>query len=316
VIVSASRRTDIPAYYADWFMGRIEAGWCLVRNPFDARRTNRVSLEPEDVDFLVLWTRDPRPLAERMHALDGRGIRSYVHMTITGYPAVIEPGAIPVEDALDALRSLSDAIGKRRVLWRYDPILVARGIDADWHRRNFERIASVLEGKTERVTLSLLDEYAHTASRLARAGYPDAVFGSKRESGGDVAQPALFDTDMPVGPAAPAVRRLPPEPYPRLLADLAGLARAHGMTALACAEPFDLSGQGIDAGACVDSGLAASLWGVQVPAGKDSGQRGACRCAPSVDIGSYGSCPRGCLYCYASRGAGRLLARGPGDPAL
>lgn len=198
MIVSASRRTDIPAYYAEWLAGRIDAGYCVVRNPFDARRSSRVSLLPEDVDFLVLWTRDPRPILPLMAELDKRGIRSYFQMTIAAYPAAIEPGAPEFDDSLRAFRELGQLIGNRRVLWRYDPIFVADGIDADFHRRAFERIADALEGETERVTLSLLDEYAGTASRLARAGFPRALFGSAK------GRAAL---DAPPGSLPPTPRR-------------------------------------------------------------------------------------------------------------
>jgi hypothetical protein len=295
MVISASRRSDIPAYYPDWLMGRIEAGYCLVQNPFDARRSRRVSLLPEDMDFLVLWTRDPRPLLPRLRELDEMGIRSYFQVTLTGYPPALEPGAPPREKAISALRELSDRVGPRRVLWRYDPLFLAGGLDSDFHRHNFEGLASELEGATGRVTLSLLDEYAGTAGRLARAGYPGVLFGSPR--------------------AAPSAS--PPEPYPSLLAELAAIARSRGMESLACAEPWDLSAAGIEAGACVDAGLAASLWGLELPASKDRGQRPACRCCPSVDIGAYGSCPRGCAYCYANRGGqGRLVQRGPADEAL
>ncbi|MGA2546279.1 MAG: DUF1848 domain-containing protein [Rectinemataceae bacterium] len=280
MIVSASRRCDIPAYNADWLMERIEAGYAEVRNPFDARRSTRVSLVPEDVDFLVLWTRDPRPIAPRMRELDDRGIRSYVQMTITGYPASIEPGAPGFDEAIRALCELSDAIGNRRVLWRYDPIFVAEGLDADFHRRSFERIASGIEGRTERVTLSLLDEYAGTASRLARSGHPGALFGSPRGA---------------------SQASAPPAPYPALLSELAAIAKSRGILPLACAEPYDLSALGIEAGACVDAALAASLWGLEIPPRKNSGQRRACRCARSIDIGTYGTCLRSCAYCYANR---------------
>ena len=211
MIVSASRRSDIPAYYSDWLMGRIDAGYCMVRNPFDARSAKRTSLDPGDVDFLVLWTRDPRPLIPRLGDLDARGMRSYLQVTITGYPRAIEPGAPPLEEAIGALCELSDAVGPRRVLWRYDPILIAEGIGADFHRRNFERIAGALEGRTERVTLSLIDEYALTAARLARAGHPVAAFGSAKGDGpgragakgaprDDSAQRALFETESAPSP--------------------------------------------------------------------------------------------------------------------
>jgi hypothetical protein len=294
MIVSASRRTDIPAYYASWLMGRIDAGYCLVRNPFNAKSLRRVSLDPADIDFLVLWTRDPRPLAPRLRDIESRGIRFYAQMTITGYPEALEPGAPPLADAIDALCDLSDRIGEDRVLWRYDPIVIANGLDSGYHLRSFERIAAALEGKTKRATLSVVDEYSGTRSRLAGAGFPEA----------------RFDT--------PA--------YAPLLAGLAAIARSRGMTPLACAEEADLAPLGIEAGSCVDAALAASLWGFADgdargvgnagTARKDGGQREACRCAKSVDIGAYGSCPRGCAYCYANRGRGALAARGPEDEAL
>jgi hypothetical protein len=318
MIVSASRRTDIPAYYSSWLMGRIEAGYCLVGNPYDARRVTRVSLAPEDLDFIVLWTRDPRPMIPLMAELDSRGIRSYFQVTLTGYPSPIEPGAPGLDEATGALRDLAATIGPRRTLWRYDPIFVAggpEGIGADWHRRNFERLARDLEGSSERVTLSLLDEYAATASRLARAGQTGLRFGSPRK--------AAPGTGGPSEVTRAATQ--PVEPFPALLADLASIARSRGMRPQACAEPFELDRLGIEAGACVDPALASSIWpgaGVAAEVGqparprKDSGQRGTCRCGRSVDIGSYGSCPRGCAYCYANRGAGKLLARTPADESL
>jgi hypothetical protein len=310
MIVSASRRTDIPAYYSDWFLGRVRAGYCLVRNPFDARRERRVSLEPAEVDYIVFWTRDSRPLAPRLDELDGLGLRYYFQFTITGYPPSIEPGSPPAGESIEALSELADLVGPDRALWRYDPILVAAGLDADWHRRNFTRLAAALEGRTRRVAFSLLDEYAPTAARLGRAGHPGAVFGSPRgparpdgARGDEVAQRSLFP-----GP--------PPEPYPALLAELAATALSQGMRPVACAEPYDLSSLGVEAGACVDAALARGLWGLEVAAAKDPGQRPGCRCAPSVDVGAYGTCPRGCAYCYARRGAAVLLARGPSDEML
>lgn len=297
-------------------MGRIAAGYCLVANPFDARRITRVSLKGEDIDFLVFWTRDPRPLIPHLSELEERGLRFYFQMTITGYPGEIEPGAPPLEAAIDAMRELVSALGGRRVVWRYDPIFVAAPdashgagaptLDADWHRRNFERIASGISpgmgGGPERLVISVLDEYAGTSRALARSGYPQAIFGSPRKAESSPAQPAL------------------PEPYPALLADLAAIARSKGMAPSACAESFDLSPLGIQPGSCVDRSLASSIWGEAAGASrsgrKDPGQRGACRCAPSVDIGGYGSCPRGCAYCYASRGRAKLLARGPMDEKL
>ena len=147
MIVSASRRTDLPAFYAEWLMGRLDAGYCLVRNPFDARRSSRVSLLPHDIDFLVLWTRDARSLIPLMADLDGRGIRSYSQITISAYPAAIEPGAPALAEALSAFHDLGQAVGKHRLVWRYDPIFVAEGFDAAFHRGAFERISDGPRGR-------------------------------------------------------------------------------------------------------------------------------------------------------------------------
>lgn len=284
VLISASRRCDIPAFRMDWLMDALRAGSCEVSNPYDARRVRRVSLAPADVDCLVLWTRDPRPLLPRVRELESMGYRFYVQVTITGYPPELEPGTMCAPEAAQAFAALSALVGPERALWRYDPAFVARGIGPEWHERNFASIAAALEGSTSRVTLSLLDEYAHTRSRLERAGFPDVSFGTARKPG-----------------ACAPPKAEPMAPYPKLLARLAALARERRIEPLACAEPYDLSGLGIEAGACVDAALIKRLFGFEAAPAKDSGQRMACQCAPSVDIGEYGSCPAGCVYCYARR---------------
>ncbi|HOX31472.1 MAG TPA: DUF1848 domain-containing protein [Spirochaetales bacterium] len=282
MLVSASRRCDLPAFRMGWLMERLREGRVEVPNPYDARRSRLVGLAPAEVECMVFWTRDPRPLAARARELEELGYRFYAQVTITGYPPELEPGCLRPPEAVGAFAALAEAVGPERALWRYDPILVAAGLDADWHRRNFAALAAALEGRTRRVTLSLLDEYAHTQGRLERAGFPGAVFGSPRKPGA-------------------AAAALPPEPYPGLLAELASIARSRGIEPLACAEPYDLSGLGIGRGACVDPALIEALFGVAIGSGKDRGQRPGCGCAPSVDIGEYGSCPAACAYCYARR---------------
>lgn len=299
MIVSASRRTDIPARYLDWLMGRMAAGYCLVRSPYDASSLRRVSLDPAEVECIVFWTRAPRGLASRAREIERMGFRFYAHVTLNAYPRAVEPGCLGVEAGIDALRDLAGAIGPDRVLWRYDPIFVAEGLGADFHRSAFERIAAALEGSTRRVTLSLLDEYAGTAARLGRAGFPNAVFGSPR---------SRSRTGGADGAAAP---------YPALLKDIAAMARGRGIEPVACAEPYDLSPYGIGRARCVDAALVARLRGeAPVDGVLDKGQRPGCGCAPSVDIGAYGTCPAGCAYCYANRGTGRLVARGSEDESL
>jgi hypothetical protein len=326
MIVSASRRCDIPAHYLDWLVARIEAGHCLVRNPFDARSFRRVSLDPREMDCLVLWTRDPRPLADwGARRLEELGVRSIVHVTLTGYPTALEPGVPRPAAALEGFVRLAEQLGSERVLWRYDPILIAEGLDVEYHLRNFTTMAAALDGGTKRVTLSLVDEYANTRSRIVSAGFPDPIFalprGSPRgphgaggERSGERAGDLFEAEPSEAGPDRP------PAPYAELLAELASIARSHGMRCVSCAEPYDLRAFGIEAGACIDAELIERLFGgdrdAPPAAARDPGQRPHCLCAKSVDIGEYGACPAGCVYCYADRGRGRLLHPGPEDQAI
>jgi hypothetical protein len=277
-------------------MADLRAGFRFVRNPFNSRSARRVSLAPEDVDCVVFWTRDPRHLVDALPELESRGLRFYVQMTLTGYPEALEPGVPRRGAALEAAARLSDSIGADRLLWRYDPIFVAEGLSPDRHLASFEGLCAELEGKTRRITLSLIDEYAGTSARLLRAGYPGAVFGSPRRVG-------KARSSGPSDHMDPTRAACPPEPYPGLLRDLAAVARSRGIEPVACSEPYDLSAYGIGRAACVDAALIGKLFGLSLPASKDKGQRPACLCAQSVDIGDYGSCPAGCVYCYATRGA-------------
>lgn len=282
-------------------MSKLREGYCIVRNPFNAKLQRRVSLRPEDLDCIVFWTRNPLPLLPHIPELEERGLSFYVQVTLTGYPDYLEPGAPRPDASLAAMAALSERIGPRRVVWRYDPIFLARGkqgdLDPGWQLSNFESLARRLEGRVERVIVSLLDEYGRTRSRLEAAGLYDLIFGSPltREKAGRGSGDFRLEPDP--GPAP----RLPPEPYPGLLAGIAACAKAHALSPRACAEPWDLASLGIAPSACVDSGLASLIAGRPIAAPKDSGQRPGCGCAASVDIGSYGPCPARCAYCYARR---------------
>jgi len=305
MIVSASRRCDLPAFAMDWLMARIEAGHCLVRNPFDSGKLRRVPLDPGSVDAFAFWTRDPRPLLSRADELEERGYRFFVQVTITGCPESLEPGVLRLGEATAAFAALSGRLGPGRIVWRYDPVILARSrgpgpdLDRGFHLANFEAIAKALEGRTERVVLSFLDEYRGTRSRLAAGGYAEPLFGTSL-------------APRPATPAAPAGRAaaLLPEACLGLARELAAIARSRGMVPRSCAEPASLQAAGVEPGACIDPDLVERLTGRPLAERRDPGQRGLCRCAPSVDIGAYGTCPAGCAYCYARRGALRPL-----DPA-
>ncbi|NMB75677.1 MAG: DUF1848 domain-containing protein [Myxococcales bacterium] len=272
MIISASRRTDIPAFFSDWFMEGVRAGRLEVPNPYCQSRKRLVSLLPRDVEAIVFWTRDPRPLLRRLAELDERGMGYVFHVTLTPYGPPLEPGLPPLEERLGAVLDLAARLGPERVNWRYDPIVLSNRTSADFHRRAFSSLARRLRGRLSGVTLSLLDWYKKTE----RALRPLEADG--------------FDF-LHAGPEAPEAEAL--------LADLAGLARAEGFIPCACAEDADLRALGIEPARCVDAARLSALFGRAISGRKDRAQRPACRCHESLDVGRYGTCRHGCLYCYA-----------------
>jgi hypothetical protein len=285
MIISASRRCDIPRFQFDWFLERLDAGFVEVRNPFNAARIRRVSLLPGDVDAVVFWTRDPVSIAKHGADMEKRGYPFYVMVTLTGYPALLEPGRPAEAGVIAAMRSIAGQFGAGRVIWRYDPVLLSTVTGAKFHRDNFAALASKLNGAVRRSIISIYDDYKAARRRLAAL---EAGSGEPAETG-VFRRMAHYDGE---GRVTPELRRL--------LADLADISRDNGMAMQSCAEAEDLSALGIRPGACIDGGLAAALWGTAAP-GKDKNQRPRCLCAAAADIGSYGPCPAGCVYCYARR---------------
>ena len=264
MILSASRRTDLPCAHAEWLCARFRAGETLVRNPMNPRRVSRVSLRREDVDGIVFWSKNPRPLMARLDAFGGYAY--YFQFTLNGYGPEIEPNLPGVAERLATFRALSGKIGPERVLWRYDPILLSRVHSEAWHEACFGRLAEALRGYTRRATISFLDIYARNRSRLLQAGA-----------------------------AAPDG-----ETMRRLAAKIARTARANGMEPCACAEPTDFGGCGVARAHCVDAELLGRIGGIPLRAPRDPNQRAECGCAVSVDLGAYNTCPNGCVYCYAN----------------
>jgi hypothetical protein len=159
MIISASRRTDIPAFYSEWFMNRIRAGYCTTINPFNRHQVARVSLRPNDVDVIVFWTKNPEPLIQHLEELDNCGFRYYFQYTLTGYPKAIEPSVPEPKKGISTFKKLADLIGPEKVIWRYDPIIISNRTDSDYHKKQIDHIARELEGFTHRLVISVVDEY-------------------------------------------------------------------------------------------------------------------------------------------------------------
>jgi len=264
MIISCSRRTDIPAFYSDWFFNRIREGFVLVRNPMNAKQVRRVSLLPEDVDGFVFWTKNPKPMLERLHLLNRYDY--YFQFTLTSYGKDIESGVPPVEEMVDSFRRFSDRIGPRRVIWRYDPILLAKDIGMPYHLEHFADMAGRLSGYTQKCVISFLDMYRHITNRMV---------------GLSVRAPDVSEMRM-------------------LAKGICEAAGPCGMKVETCAEEIDLDDLGIDHGSCIDVRLMSDISGKNLSAEKDRYQRKLCGCAASVDIGQYDTCRYFCKYCYAN----------------
>jgi DNA repair photolyase len=271
MIISASRRTDIPAFYSEWFMNRIRSGFLLTRNPFNTAQIKRVSLQKSDVDAIVFWSRNPEKLLPYLKELDERQFNYYFQFTITGYPRSIEKSVPNPYKAIETFQKLSEMIGSDKVIWRYDPILLSNIVDVNEHKRLFKKIANELRYKTKRVVISFADFYRKTERNLTGIidlHYED-ILNHKAELHG-------------------------------LLEYLVDVAAQNNMEILSCAEKLDFAAEGVKHGKCIDDELINRLFNLSIKSQKDPGQRKECGCVRSIDIGQYNTCAHQCSYCYAT----------------
>jgi DNA repair photolyase len=266
-LISASRRTDIPAFYSSWLMERVRAGTVSWVNPYRGG-VSTISLLPEDVAAIVFWTRNFSPMLTHLDELEARGHRWLVHFTLTGLPRRFETHVPSVKAAARQMHLLAARVGAERVLWRYDPILTSRECDSDFHRRGFARLARALEGATRQCTVSFVEVYGKVRRSFEKRGLP------------------LPEMEL--------------EDRRRLVGELAGIASPHGITLKACCSD-ELLGEGVEKARCVDRQQVLGLWpGLNLEA-PSAPTRDECGCTRSHDIGAYDSCLHGCLYCYATR---------------
>lgn len=270
MIVSASYRTDIPAFYGDWFMNRLAAGHCRVANPYGGK-DYIVSLRPEDVDGFVFWTKNLAPFLASLSDLAGRALPFVVHYTINGYPRALEASVTDPSQAVEHMRRLADDFGPRVAVWRYDPILLTSLTPADWHIEAFAALAGRLAGATDEAVVSFAHIYAKTKRNLVKA-----------------ARGGRFDWRDPEA----AEKR-------DLIARLAAIARDHAMQLTICSQPA-LQSEGTSAARCIDATRLSDVADRPIGA-RVKGNRPGCLCHESRDIGAYDTCPHGCVYCYAVR---------------
>lgn len=267
MIISASRRTDIPAFYSDWFFKRVQEGFALVRNPMNPHQVSKVSLEREAVDCIVFWTKNPGNMLPKLSLLDGYPY--YFQFTLNSYDQKLEPGVPRKSQVIDTFKRLSDKLGQERVIWRYDPIILNESLDVSHHEKYFEILAGKLYGYTTKCILSFVDYYKKDDKSFKANGIVELSDAKKRE----------------------------------LAYKFAAIAGKYGLMLETCAEGIDLSDMGIGHARCVDPALIEKLTGVKIKSEKDRNQRKPCGCISSADIGTYNTCGHGCIYCYANHSA-------------
>lgn len=264
MILSVSRRTDIPRFYSDWFFERIKEGFLYVRNPMNSRQISRIDLSPEQVELIVFWTKDPSPMLGRLSELNS--IPCYLQFTLTGYGRDVEPGLPDKQELIRVFKAFSKVLGPDRMVWRYDPIFINDRYEEAYHLRAFEQIAREFKGHTNKVVISFLDWYGKTARNMK---------GIKAE---EMTEERMLNIS-------------------RAMAEIAGSCH---MRMEACAETADLSQAGVSRGSCIDPVMVEKILGVPIKEKKDKNQRAECGCLESVEVGAYDTCLMGCRYCYAN----------------
>lgn len=264
MIISASRRTDIPAFYSKWFMTRMQDGFVDVINPFNRKQVSRVSLKPEDVDCIVFWTKDAAHMLPFLNEM--RNYHYYFQFTITPYGTDVEPGLRPKKDIIRTFQQLSEKLGKERVVWRYDPILLSSKHTIVWHQEQFRRMLHDLAPYTDCCVISFLDLYKKTVSNTTCLNLQEIIVADMNE----------------------------------IARSFAEIAKGSGVSIQSCSEEVELDVYGIQHGACIDKHRIEIAMGHRVNIKKDLTQRQICGCMKSVDIGQYNTCLHFCRYCYAN----------------
>ncbi|HAN21915.1 MAG: hypothetical protein A2Y15_06090 [Clostridiales bacterium GWF2_36_10] len=262
MILSASRRTDIPCFYSDWFINRIKARYVFSRNPMNHAQISRVSISPDVVDCIVFWTKDAENIIDKLPLFDKAGYKYYFQFTLTPYDKTIEKNLRDKNDIENTFIRLSKLIGKERVLWRYDPIILNETLDINFHIKQFKRMCDKLCNYTESVTISFIDMYSKLKTN--------------------------------------AVRIITDDEINELSIIIAETAKDYGLIPKACSESIDLSVYGIERASCIDKNLIERICDTKLDITQDINQRKNCGCYESIDIGAYNTCINDCIYCYAN----------------
>ena len=263
MILNTGCRTDIPAYYSEWFYNRIREGFVLARNPYRPEQVLKYRLDPAVVDALCFCTKNPQPMLSRLGELNA--FRQFWFVTVTPYGREIEPLVPEKARVLESVRQLSAWVGERAVGWRYDPVFITERYSLEYHLRSFEKMSAALSGYVNSCVVSFIDLYEKT-----RRNFPQA-------------------------------KAVSPDEQKRLIQAFAEIGRKHRISIRTCCERADLAQYGADVSGCMTRAVLEKALDcrLNVPKSKKS-PRAECECLLGADIGMYNTCPHGCVYCYAN----------------
>ena len=270
MIINTGQRTDIPAFYPEWFANRLQEGFVCVRNPYDPQQVTRYRLDPSVVDVIGFCSKNPSPMFPYMHLLRDYG--QYWYVTITPYGRDIEPNVPDKHRLLSDFRILSDMVGIDSLGWRYDPIFLSNRYTKDYHLKAFSQMARALEGATKTVVISFIDLY-----EKVKRNFPEA-------------RKVLREDRIELGRA------------------IIQIAASHGMTVKPCAEGDELAAFGADCSGCMTIPDYEKAIGQSLIVPKRRPARAECACYLACDIGAYDTCRHLCRYCYANSDQRRVLA--------
>lgn len=267
MILFASGRTDIIAFYSDWLMNRIREGFVDVRNPYEKTQVTRYQINAACADTLVFCTKNPAPILPYIEELLHTRIPLYFFVTITPYGKGIEPNVPDKNTVITDFIKLSEAVGSQNVCWRYDPVFIDKTYTADYHKDAFDRMGKALYNATDRCVISFIDLYKKTMKNF------------------------------------PGIREVTQDEQKELALSFAESAARNKISVETCAEKLDLSAYGVRCGGCVSRGIIERTCGRKIMSkipGNSQHLRNLCDCLPTRDIGTYNSCPHLCRYCYAN----------------
>lgn len=264
MILNTGGRTDTVQYYSEWLLNRFREGYVLSRNPLFPNVINRIELSPDTIDVVVFCSKDYAPILDRLHEISDR-FKCYYHYTITAYDTDIEPNVPSIEQSVETLKQLSAQVGKEKVAWRYDPVLLTEKYTIEKHFETFDYMARELSPYVDRCIFSFVEMYKKLAVNM------------------------------------PELQHISNDNKLLLVKGLGAIVKQYGLYLQTCAAKDDYLQFGVHHSGCMTTEIFSRALGLNFKHQAHKGNRIGCACMESRGLGDYNSCPNGCRYCYANK---------------